>query len=278
MTPSLRDRVRAGELTIGSWLSFGFTPVAEMMVQAGFDWLVVDMEHTGIGTFDAFQMIQVVDLAGGVPLVRVGHNHPLLIKRAMDAGAHGVVVPMVNTAQEAERAVQALRYPPRGSRGAGLSRAQAYGLGFEAHRAWAEDHALLIVQIEHVDAVRELEAILAVDGVDGFIVGPYDLAGSLGRPGDFAHPDVADALAEVARVAASGIRCPGFHVVHSDPALLARRIDEGYRFLAYGDDMVFLAEKLRDETDRIAVLRRTLPDAVSTGERGAIHAGGSVSV
>lgn len=253
--PSLRDRILRKELTVGSWLSFGYTPVAEMMAGAGFDWLVIDMEHTAIGTADAFQMIQVIDLAGGVPLVRVGHNHPLLVKRAMDAGAHGVVVPMVNTAGEARQAVDALRYPPHGARGVGLSRAQGYGLGFERYRGWAEREAVLIVQIEHVQAVANLEEILAVEGVDGFIVGPYDLSGSVGRPGEFDHPDVARALDEVQRLVREGPKCGGFHVVHSDPAQLERRIAEGYRFIAYGDDMVFLAEKLRDEAARVTRVR-----------------------
>jgi 2-dehydro-3-deoxyglucarate aldolase len=264
--PTLRRRILRKELTVGSWLSFGFTPVAEMMLRAGFDWLVIDLEHTGIGTFDAFQMIQVIGLGGGVPLVRVGHNHPLLVKRAMDAGAHGVVVPMVNTAEQARQAVDAMRYPPHGSRGAGLSRAQGYGLAFEAHRAWAKAEAVLIVQIEHVDAVANLEEILAVEGVDGFIVGPYDLSGSLGRPGDFGHPEVARALDEVRRVAVDGPKCGGFHVVHSDAALLERRIGEGYRFIAYGDDMVFLAEKLRDEAEQVAGVRER---AMAAGERVA---------
>lgn len=254
-TASLRQRILRRELTIGSWLSFGFTPVAELMLGAGFDWLVVDMEHTGIGTWDCFQMVQVIALGGGVPLVRVGHNHPLPVKRAMDAGAHGVVVPMVNTADDARLAVEALRYPPHGMRGAGLSRAQGYGLGFERYREWAEREAILIVQIEHVRAVENLEEILAVEGVDGFIVGPYDLSGSLGRPGDFAHPEVARALDEVQRVVREGGKCGGYHVVHADPALLERRIAEGYRFVAYGDDMVFLAEKLRDEGGTVARAR-----------------------
>ena len=167
------------------------------MARAGFDWLVIDMEHTAIDTFQAQQMIQIIDLAGCVPLVRVGSNDPLLIKRAMDGGAHGIIVPMVNTPAEARRAVSAIRYPPAGTRGVGLSRAQGYGLGFRQYQIWAEEETILIVQIEHIQAVENLEEILAVEGVDGFIVGPYDLSGSLGRPGDFGHAEVAGALSKV---------------------------------------------------------------------------------
>jgi 2-dehydro-3-deoxyglucarate aldolase len=254
--PSLKSRIRQEGLTIGSWLSFGFTPVCEMMAASGFDWLVVDMEHTAIDSADAMAMIQVLELAGCAPLVRVGANDPLLIKRALDAGAHGIVVPMVNSREDAERAVSSTYYPPRGRRGAGLSRAQQYGLGFAEYKAWADEETVLVVQIEHVDAVRNLRAIMAVDGVDAFIVGPYDLSGSLGRPGDWEHASVVEALDEVKTVASSRGIVGGYHVVHSNHQELEQRIAQGYRLIAYGDDMVFLAEKLRDEAAFVAELRK----------------------
>lgn len=244
---SLKHALANRDLTIGSWVSFGFTPTTEMMARAGFDWLVIDMEHTAIGVSDAQQLIQVIDLAGVVPLVRVGANDPLLIKRAMDSGAHGVIVPMVNSADEAKRAVQALYYPPIGNRGAGLARAQGYGLEFTQYKEWADRESVLIVQIEHVDAVNQLEEIISVDGVDGFIVGPYDLSGSLGMPGRWNEPAVVEALAEVERVIALDLKPAGYHVVHSNSAELQLRIRQGYRFIAYGDDMVFFAEKLNEE-------------------------------
>ena len=244
---SLKDRITARELTVGSWLSFGYPAVCEVMATAGFDWLVIDMEHTHIDMFQAAQLIQIIDLAGCIPLVRVGENDPLAIKRAMDAGAHGVVVPMVNTPDDARKAVSAVRYPPHGTRGVGLGRAHAYGLGFEQYKAWAERETILIVQIEHIEGVDNLEDILEVEGVDGFIVGPYDLSGSLGRPGDFAHPAVAEALERVRTVMNRSRKVGGYHVVHSDQAQLLERIEQGYTFIAYGDDMVFLAEKVSAE-------------------------------
>lgn len=252
MTVSLKARLASRELTVGSWLSWGFPPVAELMARAGFDWLVVDQEHTAIGVAEMHQLVQVVSLAGCVPLVRVPLNDPVPIKHALDAGAFGVVVPQVNSADEATLAVARAHYPPQGVRGAGLGRAQDYGLGFERHRVWAERETLVIVQIEHIVAVENLEAILSVEGVDGFIVGPYDLSASLGRPGDWDHPDVRQALDRVAQVVLGTRKIAGFHVVHSDREELADRIDAGYRFIAYGDDMVFLAEKVRDE---VAVAR-----------------------
>lgn len=244
---SLRDRLLNRELTIGSWLSFGYPAVCEVMAKAGFDWLVVDMEHTPIDMFQAQQLIQIIDLAGCVPLVRVGNNDALLIKRAMDAGAHGIVVPMVNTEADARRAVSAIRYPPAGTRGVGLSRAQGYGQNFEQYKIWAERESILIVQIEHVEAVENMETILAVEGVDGFIVGPYDLSGSLGRPGDFSHPSVAAALDKVQQIMRESDKFGGYHVVHSNHDELLNRISQGYRFVAYGNDMVFFSEKVTAE-------------------------------
>ncbi len=258
---TLKKRIAAGELTVGSWLSFGYPGVCEVMATAGFDWLVVDMEHTAIDVSQAQQLIQIIDLAGCVPLVRVGENDPLAIKRAMDAGAHGVIVPMVNTVEEARAAASSVRYPPAGTRGVGLGRAHGYGLAFEKYKSWAEQETILIVQIEHIEGVQNLEEILAVDGVDGFIVGPYDLSGSLGRPGDFTHPQVAAALERVRQIMNDSPKVGGYHIVHSNRPELPARIDQGYRFIAYGDDMVFLAEKVRAEADFVT-------ESVSGASRG----------
>lgn len=255
----LKRRLADGEITIGSWLSFGYPQLAEMMGKAGFDWLVVDMEHGAMGTPGMLDLIQVIDLAGCVPLVRVGANDPLLIKHAMDAGAQGVIVPMVNSPEEARRAVDALYYPPRGTRGVGLSRAQGFGMGFDAYRAWAAENSILIVQIEHHLAVERLEEILAVDGVDGFIIGPYDLSGSLGVPGQFDHPAVARAMARVLEVVATHPKPGGFHIVHSKGRELTARLEQGCRFMAYGTEMIFLAEKLAAEGALIAGLKRGTP-------------------
>ncbi|MDA8141172.1 MAG: aldolase/citrate lyase family protein [Desulfobacteraceae bacterium] len=244
---SLKRKLQNKQRTIGSWLSFSYPPVCEMMIKAGFEWLVIDMEHTGIDFADARLLIQLIDLAGCTPLVRVGANDPLLIKRAMDAGAQGVIVPMVNSVADARSAVAAAYYPPLGTRGVGLYRAQEYGAGFEAYRKRAAEETVVIVQIEHIYGVRALQEILAVEHVDGFIVGPYDLSASIGHPGEFDHPEVRDALTIVENTIKTTPKAAGFHVVHSDHDALRAKIREGYSFIAYGDDMVFLAEKLKEE-------------------------------
>jgi 2-keto-3-deoxy-L-rhamnonate aldolase RhmA len=242
---TLKEKLRNKELTLGSWITLGHPAIAEIMAQAGFDWLTVDMEHSAITLHQAQQLIQTIGLSGVTPLVRVGHNDPNEIKRVMDAGSHGVIVPMVNSREEAERAVASVKYPPQGFRGVGLARAQKYGADFEGYRKWNETQSVVIVQVEHIKAVENLEAILAVEGVDGFLVGPYDLSGSLGVPGQFDHPDVVAALDRVKEVTARMNAVSGFHVISSDQAETAKKIEEGYRFLAYSLDILFLGDTCR---------------------------------
>jgi len=251
---TLKEKLAARTLTVGSWLSLASTETAEIMLGGGFDWLAIDMEHTAIGTEAMARMIQVVTLAGRPVLVRVGANDALLIKRAMDSGATGVIVPMINSADDARHAVEALYYPPRGKRGVGLARAQGYGRSFETYRDWADRESVLVAQIEHHEGVRNLEAILAVDGVDAFMIGPYDLSGSLGRPGDFDSPAVADALAQVRAVMQRSAKPGGLHIVHPDAATLRTRVAEGYRFIVYGVDEIFLCMAVdRDRAEVVAL-------------------------
>ncbi|MDA3791638.1 MAG: aldolase/citrate lyase family protein [Desulfobacula sp.] len=246
MINNLRNRIQNRESLIGSWLTIGSTVTAEIMAQSGFDWLTIDMEHSVIELGIAQDMIRVVESLGVASLVRVGHNQPNLIKRVMDAGTTGVIVPMVNSADEAKQAVASVKYPPQGFRGVGLARAQKYGFGFEEYQIWNNQNSVVIVQIEHIDAVNNLEAILDVKGVDGFIVGPYDLSGSLGVPGKFDHPDVVSALEQVNKVSAVRNTIPGFHVVYPDSMILDEKLKQGYRLLAYGLDSIFIGSSARN--------------------------------
>lgn len=245
-----RDLSRC-DFSFGSWITIGHTAVAEIMAKRGFDWLVVDMEHSVITLDIAQQLIQVIALSGTVPLVRVGENDACLIKRVMDAGAHGVIVPMVNTAQDAEVAVKAVRYPPKGARGVGLARAQGYGMDFEKYRLWADKKSVVIVQIEHIDAINNLEEILSVEGVDGSIIGPYDLSGSLGHPGEFERKDVRDALKRYEDTCRRMGKPMGFHVVRPDSAIAAQYKKRGYSFLAVGLDTLYLAEKCSEVVSKV---------------------------
>jgi 2-keto-3-deoxy-L-rhamnonate aldolase RhmA len=244
---SLKQKLNSKEITIGSWITLSDLSTAEIMSKAGFDWLAVDMEHSAITIHQAQQIIQIIELSGVVPLVRVGENNPDLIKHVMDAGAHGVIVPMVKSKQDAVKAVEAVKYPPEGTRGVGLTRAQGYGLGFEKYRDWVNEESIVIAQIEHIDAVESLDEILGVEGVDGFMVGPYDLSASMGMPGEFYHDSVVRAMSQIMKIAGNHNKVPGFHIIKPDGEEIHRKVEEGYKLLAFSIDILFLGYKCRDE-------------------------------
>jgi 2-dehydro-3-deoxyglucarate aldolase len=239
-TMNLKAKLESGAPCLGTWITLGHSAIAEIFARAGFDWVVVDLEHSTISIEQAGELIRTIDLVGTAPLVRLTSNDTNLIKRVMDAGAHGVVVPNVNTREEAERAVSATRYAPRGHRGVGLARAQRYGPGFRDYLAWQQEGPTVVVQIEHQSALANLDAIFTTPGVDAFIIGPYDLSCSMGMPGEFDHPAFIEGMQ---RILQAGIRtgCPaGIHIVEPDTARLREVIDEGYRFIAYSVDIRML--------------------------------------
>ena len=168
------------KVSIGSWVTLNHPSIAEIMADAGFDWLCIDMEHSVTDYFEAQQLMMAIQGKGLKVFVRVGENNPRIIKRILDAGADGIIVPSVNSKEDAIKAVKAVKYPPIGNRGVGLARAQEYGFNFEGYRDGKAKDIPLIVQIEHINAIKDLEAILQTDGVDGTFIGPYDLSGSMG--------------------------------------------------------------------------------------------------
>lgn len=249
---SLKQTLASKKPTIGSWITLAHPAIAEIMAAAGFEWLVVDLEHSVISMREAGELIRVIGLSGAAPLVRLSSNDPVQTKRVMDAGAHGVIVPMVCDADQARRAVQAVRYPPQGQRGVGLARAQGYGSRFNEYLDWCQKEAVVIVQIEHIDGVENLESILAVEGVDGLLVGPYDLSGSLSLPGQFDHPKVVQALKRVGEVAAAMGKPAGIHVVEPDPKAALEMISQGYSIIAFGVDIRILDATCRSTMKELA--------------------------
>ena len=202
-----RERLVRREPLVGVVLSLPSPEMAEMLAAAGFDWLFVDMEH-GLIDFAAVQrMIQAV--GGACPcIVRVPNNEAILIGKALDTGAAGVIVPHVNNAEEARAAVRAARYPPAGARSIGAARAQGYGRRLAEAIARDNWETLVVAQVEHVDAVRSIEEIVRVPGLDVISIGPFDLSASMGKPGDIAAEDVQRAIDAVAGAcAAKGLPC-----------------------------------------------------------------------
>lgn len=236
----VKRQLRAGQPTLGTWLSLGSPLAAEQLAQAGFDWLTIDQEHQGIDATLTQYLLQAISIAPDVvPLVRVPWNDGAFIKRALDAGAYGVVVPMVNSRAEAERAVDWSRYPPQGSRSIGGIRPRLYGGVDYVQRA--NDEILVVVQIEHVEAVKHARDILAVPGIDAYFVGPNDLCASMGLPPSLEpdHPEFWQAVNEVQRIARDLGVPSGIHVATAARARLA--IERGYQFVSLASDASFMA-------------------------------------
>lgn len=238
-------------ITLGSWLTLNNPYIAEVLSSAGFDWLCVDMEHSITDYADAQAMILTIQSRGLKAFVRVGENNSRIIKRVLDAGADGIIVPMVNTLADAQRAVSAVYYPPKGSRGVGLARAQNYGFGFEDYKDGKAREITLIAQIEHVDAVQNLEQILALDDIDGTIIGPYDLSGSMGKPGQWNDADVVSVLEAYENIARQSGKLMGYHVIQPDHRLVLEKIAAGYDFIAFSLDSLFLGTLAKTEMQKI---------------------------
>jgi 2-dehydro-3-deoxyglucarate aldolase len=232
---------------IGSWITLNNPSVAEIMADAGFDWLCIDMEHSVTDYFEAQQLIMAIQSKGIKAFVRVGENNQRIIKRVLDAGADGIIVPSVNSVADAIKAVQSVKYPPIGTRGVGLARAQSYGFGFDEYKEGKANEIVLIAQIEHINAVNDLETIINVEGIDGTFIGPYDLSGSIGKPGMWDDDQVKKALIQYETIAKQYDKWIGFHVIQPDIKLINEKVDKGYNFIAFSLDVLFLGTKIREQ-------------------------------
>jgi len=237
MTFDLRKRLQQGELVLGTILSLNSPDVAEILSQIGFDWLFIDAEHS---TLDPHHLQAIFQATGdSIPcVVRIPALDEIVVKKTLDAGAAGVLVPQVHNAGQAEQLVRWGRYYPGGSRGLGFGRAQGYGLKVGEYLETANEDIVLSVQAESAEAVKNIEAIVKVEGLDAVLVGPYDLSASMGLPGQIDHPDVKTAIQRVADV------CKGAGMPIGIFGLTAEAvrpyIDQGFRFIVAGVDTVML--------------------------------------
>jgi 4-hydroxy-2-oxoheptanedioate aldolase len=234
----VKQLLEAGKPAIGTFLNIPSIATAEIMANVGWDWLVVDAEHGAIDLDTMHNMFVAISTTNTVPMCRVRDNDPSVIKQALDAGAYGIVIPMVNSPEEAERAVKACKYAPEGNRSAGPGRWRYYGgADYQKH---ANEEILVAIQIEHIDAVNRVEEILSVPGIDIVHMGPGDLAWSMGLGKGLGEKDPAHAEA-MAKVLAAAKKL-GIHIgtasrsVQEAPVLL----EKGYHFLMVMNDINFL--------------------------------------
>jgi 2-dehydro-3-deoxyglucarate aldolase len=236
---AIRKALAGNYPSIGSWMQLPHASVAEIMGQAGYDWVAVDLEHGAIGVHQLPDLFRALELGGTLPLARLAQGQIKDCKQALDAGAGGVIVPMVETAAQLAMVRDACCWPPAGTRGVGFSRANLFGKHFDAYREEAQA-PLLVAMVEHMRAVEHLEEILAVKGLDAILVGPYDLSASMGLTAKFDAPEFVATMDRI-RILCSQRRIPcGVHVVMPDADVMKLRLSEGYRFIAYSIDALFL--------------------------------------
>lgn len=236
---TIRASLRSGTSVVGSWMQLTDSNVAEIMGRSGYQWVAIDMEHGPVSLSQLPDLFRALELGGTLPLARVASPLPINCRQALDQGAAGVVIPMISSAAQLQAIINECHWPPRGRRGVGFQRANVFGKFFDAYVQEAQE-SLIIAQIEHVDAVNNLESIIAVEGLDAIMVGPYDLSASLGITGEFENKKYLETLSKILSMCAKHKMPCGIHVVQPDPKMLEQRINEGYTFIAYGVDTVFL--------------------------------------
>jgi 2-dehydro-3-deoxyglucarate aldolase len=242
-------RIKQGkaELILGSWINSASAVVTEIMSSAGFDFLCLDAEHSAIDFNTSLQLFQAMKAGNPkcVPLVRMQGNNYSDTKRYLDAGALGVIAPLVNTKEEVEYLVQSVKYPPLGKRGVGFGRSHAYGFEFDKYMEFANENIFIAVQIEHIDAVNNFEEMAKVVGLDAIFVGPYDLTASMGLIAQFEHPEYIKAIERIQRICQENNIISGIHVVQPTPEEVIQKHKMGYNLIAYSLDITIIGNDCR---------------------------------
>lgn len=236
----VRRKLAQGEASIGSWMQIPDSSVAEILGRAGYDWVAVDLEHGTMGSKVLPDLFRALELGGTLPLARVAEATAKDCKQALDAGAGGIILPMIETAEQLSVLVSACAWPPAGTRGVGFSRANLFGRDFDRYRDGEARGPLVVAMIEHIKAVAHIDEILAVPGLDAVFVGPYDLSASMGLIGEFDHPDFKAVIEKVCERSRAAKVAHGQHVVTPSPDALNASARAGHQFIAYSIDAVFL--------------------------------------
>lgn len=241
------------KLFLGSWINTESPVVAEIMSAAGFDFLVVDAEHSAVDFKDCQQLFQAIKAGNPEckPMVRMPGNAYRDTKRYLDAGAAGVIAPLINSKEEAELLVRSVKYPPFGERGVGYGRSHGYGFGFDEYMKTANEETFVCVQMEHVHAVENIDEIFSVKGIDAAFIGPYDLTASMGITAQFDHPDYEKAVRKILYKCREYGIMAGIHVVQPDPDEVKQRIDEGFTVIAYSLDITMIGKACRNGLEEI---------------------------
>jgi 2-dehydro-3-deoxyglucarate aldolase len=242
-----------GKISVGTWVSSGSSIIAELLAQSGADFVCVDVEHSAVDLSETQKLFQAIRSGAPrcKPYVRLAGVDYAQPKRYADAGARGIIGPLVNSREAAETLVRSAKYPPLGQRGVGFCRANGYGARLEEHFEKANGEIEVVVQIEHIEAVNNIDEILSVDGVDTAFIGPYDLSASMGLTAQFNHPEFIRARRRILESCVkNGVR-PGIHVIQPNPDEVMERIAEGFQMIAFSLDITVLLGSFRSGFQRI---------------------------
>ena len=240
------SKLRKEMPALGGWVMSGSVTSAEIMAQAGFDWVCVDAEHSPVSKETAVNMFRAIERHGAEPFVRISLNDEVEIKKYLDNGARGIIVPMIKSYEEVEKAVSYIKYPPEGKRSFALPRCTGFSQWSAEYFAKANRETFIGIMIEHIDAVKEIDRIFSSKAIDAVFVGPYDLSGSLGIPGQFDNREFVEILDLISRKAKEHAVRMGIHEVHPTKEKIKTLISEGYRFIACGIDTLFILEKSQE--------------------------------
>jgi 2-dehydro-3-deoxyglucarate aldolase len=245
MINKIRNKLSEGESSIGSWIQLSDSSVAEIMGQSGYDWVAVDNEHGSISNHQLPDIFRALELGDTLPLVRLAQGHPKDCKQALDAGAGGVIIPNVENAKQLKFILDACKWPPTGNRGVGFSRANLFGENFKSYSEEAQN-PLIIAIIESVNGLSNLESILQIKALDAILIGPYDLSASLNITGDFENKIFLSAVDSIRVLSKKYSVASGIHIVEPKPEAISKRVEEGFQFIAYSVDSVFLTKSSKN--------------------------------
>ena len=234
---------------IGSWITLNNPSLVELLSKVGFDWLTIDLEHSSITIEKAEELIRIISLSKVKPYVRLTSINTEQIRRVLDAGAQGLIAPLVKNKDDVKKLLNAAYYPPVGERGVGLARAQGYGSDFEKYKSNYHKDLDIFVQIEHIEAVRNLEEIFNNKRIRGYFIGPYDLSFSMLKPGKFKDKKFIETIKYIKKIAKKYNVKSGIHIVEPNLDELKKIIKEKYDYIGYSLDIRVLDVNYRNALD-----------------------------
>jgi len=235
----IREKLKNGIPVIGSWQQIPEPSISEILANSGYDWIAIDLEHGSIGATVLPNLIRAIEKYDCLPIARIAEPSEFFCKQALDAGAGGLIIPMIESAEQLDRLIKSSNLPPIGNRGVGYSRSNLYGKNFNDFIK-NPSKPIIIAQIENIKALQNLDDILNVELLDGIMVGPYDLSASMNMTGDFLNTKFLEAMNEILlKCKEHNVVC-GDHIVIPEKNKLIKRLNEGYNFIAYGTDGIFL--------------------------------------